>query len=566
MPKRYKLFIFSSLALLLALVGIFSATFAFAKGQSPVNAYANQAPSAKPAIAHMVAIHTVNMQHVPAATATASHSQVRTLPFLTGVNQAVYAQRKAAAAHSTHAPVDTHAISDVNTPTTTAKFNGMADSASICGCQPPDQALATSSSWVFQGVNTSFAVYSPSGALQSGWPKNAQNFFGVPNPGSCDTRGPFLSDPRAFYDPKDGRFWAASLQVEGAFGLNSCPEQTIYWIAVSKTNNPNGVWNVYAFNMALSSSSCPTCAADYTQFGFDQTAIYFTGNMFTQDGNTYAYAESFSVLKSTMEAGSAATAYGLYKFSANNVFLDTVQPVENEASSGPGVGLLINSFNMNGDGTHDCFTTACSGLVVWAIANPGQPTISATGVIVSSKTYINPPAADEPGHPASIETLDTRISGTPVYQQGLISFALETGLKNTTQVAPAIYWGQVQPTISGGIIMGGSIFQDGYIHFSGDRAASFGALMATSTGNLLIVFDTMSSTIDPGIMYATRLTTTTKGTFTAAIFLKKSTTATNNSRWGDYEAASYDGSNTWFSSQYSGSNGDWATFVGKVLL
>jgi hypothetical protein len=227
---------------------------------------------------------------------------------------------------------------------------------------------------------------------------------------------------------------------------------------------------------------------------------------------------------------------------------------------------LISSFNGNGDGTHDCYTTACSGLVVWALANPGQSTVSATGVIVSSKTYINPPSADEPGHPASIETLDTRISGTPVYQQGLISFALETGLKNTTQVVPAIFWGQVKPTISSGTITGGSIFQSGYFHFSGDRAASFGALMATSSGNLLMVFDTMSSTIDPGIMYATRLTTTTKGTFTTAIFLNKSTTATNNSRWGDYEAASYDGTNTWFSSQYSGSNGDWATFVGKVLL
>src|SRR5205823_7267652 len=63
----------------------------------------------------------------------------------------------------------------------------------------PDQALAASPNWVLQGVNTSFAVYSTTGTLQAGWPKNAQNFFGIPNPGSCDTHGPFLSDPRAFY-------------------------------------------------------------------------------------------------------------------------------------------------------------------------------------------------------------------------------------------------------------------------------------------------------------------------------------------------------------------------------
>lgn len=279
----------------------------------------------------------------------------------------------------------------------------------------------------------------------------------------------------------------------------------------------------------------------------------------------YVYAEAFSVLKSTMEAGSSVTAYGFFNFTANGVAVDTVQPVENEASSGPGVGLLINSFNMNGDGTHDCFSTACSGLVVWAITNPGQSTASATGVIVSTKTYIDAPQADEPGSPASIETLDTRISGTPVYQQGLISFALETGLNNGTQVVPAIFWGQVSPAISGGTITGITVFQSGRLHFSGDRAASFGALMATSSGNLLMVFDTMSNTIDPSIMYATRLTTDTKGTFESAKYLKQATTATADSRWGDYEAASYDGSstnNTWFSSEYS--NGDWATYIGKV--
>jgi hypothetical protein len=287
--------------------------------------------------------------------------------------------------------------------------------------------------------------------------------------------------------------------------------------------------------------------------------------MFTQNGLAYAYAESFSALKSTMEAGLAVTAYGFFGFTARGVAVDTLQPVENEASSGPGAGLLINSFNINGDGTHNCITTACSGLVVWAIANPGQASVSVTAVIVSTKTYIDAPQADEPGCPACIDTLDTRISGTPVYQSGLISFALETGLNNGTQVVPAVFWGQVKPTISGGTITGASVFQSGRLHFSGDRAASFGALMATGSGNLLIVFDTMSNTINPGIMYATRLTTDTKGIFEAAKYLKQATVATADSRWGDYEAASYDGSgtnNTWFSSEYS--NGDWATFIGKV--
>ena len=546
-------------ALLVLLVGMFGTAFVFAREQSQSAAHSNRAASASRVVVPMLTMHTVNMQNVPAASTGSAVTHPVLMPFLTGVSRAVYAQRKAVAAHNKNAPLDTSATGTIETPTTTSKFAGQGDT---CGCQPPDQALAASSSWVLQGVNASFAVYNTTGTRQAGWPKTSVSFFGVPNPtpSGCAS-SPFMSDPRAFYDPRDGRFWVAMLEVEGAFGVNSsCTEVTRYWVAVSGTNNPNGSWFVYAFNMALGTTN----AADYTEFGFDQTAIYFSGNMFDRSGSVYQYAESFSALKSTMEAGGAVTAYGFTNFTANGVLVDTLQPVENEASSGPGVGLLINSFNANGDGTHNCATTACSGVVVWAINNPGQSTASITSLIIATKTYILPPLADEPGCSGCVDTNDTRISGTPVYQQGLISFSLNTGVNNGTQVVPAAFWGQVSPTISGGKITGGSIFQSGNIHFSGDRAAFFGALMATSSGNLLIVFDTMSSSIDPSIMYATRLTTDTKGKFEKALFLKKSTAPTADQRWGDYEAASYDGSsnNTWFSAQYS--NGDWATYIGKV--
>src|SRR5579863_2573913 len=422
-------------ALLVLLVGMFGTAFVFAKEQNQSAAHGNRATSARSVVASMETMHTINMQNVPAESEGTAAKRPALMPFLTGVSPAVYAQRKAAAAYNKNAPLDTSATGVIDTPTTTAKFAGQGDT---CGCQPPDQALAASSSWVLQGVNTSFAVYNTTGTRQSGWPKTSVSFFGVPNPtpSGCAS-SPFMSDPRAFYDPKDGRFWVAMLEVEGALGINpSCSEVTRYWLGVSQTNNPNGVWNIYAFNMAITSGTgaCPTCVADYTEFGFDQTAIYFSGNMFTQNGSAFSYAESYSVLKSTMESGSSATAYGFYGFTANGVNVDTLQPVENEASTGPGVGLLINSFNANGDGTHNCVTTACSGVVVWAINNPGQSTVSATGAVIATKTYILPPSADEPGCSGCVDTNDTRISGTPVYQQGLISFSLNTGLNNGTNV------------------------------------------------------------------------------------------------------------------------------------
>src|SRR5436853_305389 len=82
------------------------------------------------------------------------------------------------------------------------------------GCIAADMARAASSRFVLQGVNTQWQVWDTAGNVQAGWPVSAQNFFGVPNVTNadgtpCDTdhrSQPFLSDPRALYDPADGRF------------------------------------------------------------------------------------------------------------------------------------------------------------------------------------------------------------------------------------------------------------------------------------------------------------------------------------------------------------------------
>lgn len=572
MRKHVKAYLFSLFTLALLVTSVIGVNFVFAKGQqqrvdTPV---LSGAGVATPATASAVVRQSVNMQNVPQATASAAvgHRQV---PFLTGVSAATYAQRKATAAHTTAAPKDPHpfASSDgvsPNTPVLSKSFQGMADSASICppaGCQPPDMAVAASPTWVVQGVNTSFAVYNTAGALQAGWPKSAQSFFGVPNPGTCDPNGPFLNDPRAFYDTVDGRFWVAMLQVEGAFGINNCPFLTRYWIAVSKTNNPTGVWNVYSFDMSAGTLN----ATDYTQFGFDKQAVYFSGNMFNQAGNAFQYAEVFGASKASMEAGSAVTAKGFTQLRSAGVFVDTVQPVELQADgkAAPSVEFLVSSYNITSGGG-SC-STGCSGIVVWAIRNVlTTPTISR--ITATSTTYTLAPLADQPGATQTIETSDTRISGTPVYSAGVISFALETAVNNGTAVVPGIFWGQVKPTLNGsGTVTAATITQSGYLSFTGDRAASFGAVMPDANGNLFMVFDSMSNTIFPGAYYTVRRATDPPGTLEVSKSLKKGLVSTTNGRWGDFEATSFDGASTnnvWIAAQYSGPLGDWSSYIGEA--
>ncbi len=585
--KNYWGYAFTLLALATILASIFSVSFVLAKGTDHHTSSVGISGIGQPVSTPAVAMHVVDMQQAPSvANMPVSHLPPQALP-VPAWNPNVYKQLKTLAAHNNNAPVAStvqsalpNATGSVDTPTVSKKFQGMADSASICpplGCQPPDQALAASTSWVLQGVNTSFAVYSTAGTLQSGWPKSAQSFFGVPNPGSCDPNGPYLTDPRAFYDPNDGRFWTAILQVEGVSGrTQNCPFLTRYWIAVSQTSDPRGLWNIYAFDM----SGGTTNDADYTMFGFDQQAIYFSGNMFNQALTAYEYAEIFGVNKSLMEAGSSVTAFGFRNLSVTatrTVLVDTVQPVETEARKygGPNGGVFINSFNggevhqFNGDPFgDDCISSSCHGLAVWTMTKPGTSSATLSFTFVDTAHYILPPSSDEPGCTQCVDSLDTRVSGTPPYHNGDLSFALETGVNNGSQIVPAILWGQVVPAINDdGTLAGATLFQQGYYAYAGDTSASFGALMPDADGDLFMVFELMSSSIKPEVVYTARRVALSLGIFhDGGIVLRAGNARTTNFRWGDYEATSYDGfssNKVWFAGEYSPSNGDWSTFIGK---
>lgn len=513
--------------------------------------------------------HAMNIYQLPKeAAAPTMHSAARQLPFLTVKSASQFAAAKAAAAHNTHAP-RAAAMPGPQTVSSQHEFQGMQDSPSICpyfgGCQPPDMGLASSPKYVAQLVNTSFELFDTTGHSVVG-PINLQTFYGVPNPpNNCDPAGPFLSDPRAFYDPNTGFFWTATLQVEGGLGIApNCPLLSRYWIA--NFNPTTGVGHVYSFDMRLGT----TQVADYTQFGFNKDVIAFSGNMFsTTSANTF-YAEAGFAPKAAMQQGKPVTVTFFTGFSAGGVILDTVQPVETITPKllDPGVEYLIDSFNGFGDPFgDDCFTTACHGLVVWAY-NP--KTHSMSGTVTNSNPYIIPPNADQPGCSQCVETIDARITGTPVYSvgsgNGLISFSLDTGIQNgAASVVPGIFWGQVQPALSGGSIVFAGVYQSGYLAFAGDQAASFGAMMQDKNGRLVMVFDTMSAFLNPSIMYSVRLKTDPLGSLRLPHFLIKGTVSTFDSRWGDFEAASYDGFSTnhiWVASQYS--IGDWATFIARV--
>jgi hypothetical protein len=472
-------------------------------------------------------------------------------------------------------------------------FNGLADSSTICsyfgsGCAPPDMGVGASDQWVVQAINTSIAVYNTAGAIQAGFPKSLQAFAGVPapSPAGCDSshaNQPFLSDPRVIYDPVTARFTVAFLQVEDAFGIaTSCTFVSKYWVAVSKTSDPRGAWTVYQFdtrNLVGSGNS----AADYTQLGFNSQAIFIGGNQFNQAGTAYNGAWTLAIPKATAEAGGAIPSIsGFGGYTANDGtatrVLDTVQPVNSfgDGFGGPATEFLISSFNEN---------IAESKVVVFAFSNPlkhqGQGQ-KLTGVIVTTRSYSQPPLADNfPACTNCLETIDNRISGTPVYMHGNIYAAHDTAVNNGTSTNANVHWMIVEPVLNqlavagctecGAITTSTRVLDNQYLTYAGTTDDWFGVIQPDREGNVFLGYEygSTSGHVSPSSVYIARRATAAAGASwgDGGFFLKQASTSTTNSRWGDYEAASFAGWNgnyVWFGTEFAGANHDWATHIDKV--
>ena len=497
------------------------------------------------------------------------------------------------------------------TPQPSASFIGQQASATTCsyfgqGCNPPDMALAASPQFVLQGVNTQWEVFDTAGNVQPGWPVSAQNFFGVPNVtkadgNPCDTAHlsqPFLSDPRALYDPVDGRFWAAQDQIENALGVaTDCPFKAVYWVAVSSTSDPNGAWNVYEFEMSLGQKlHGQPIASDFTQLGINSQAVYFSSNMFNQSGTLYAYAELFEANKSQMEQGKADfTAQGFFNLRADGPGLtlktgpflaDTVQPMidlDGSTTNGVFVNTLDgpdpatgNFCGFFGGGAAD----ACKGLAVWNLANPvahdtGGPLPTLQGTYVpNTNPFLFAPAADQPSCNQCVAAGDLRISGTPIARHGHIYTAWVTAIDNGTQVVPGIEWAQVSLTDYS--------VQSGYYNFAGDAAATYPAVMPDAQGNVTMLFEHMSSDVFPEARYIVR--GAGQANFTGGgVVLKEGESSYRPERcgtiipvcrWGDYEATSFDGQgHIWFAGEYANEyqgivppafGRNWGTWIGAI--
>ena len=179
---------------------------AIGAGTALANAQVVAAPTA---VQHLTYLGTVDMKSLSRAPSSAQGK-----PRAGSVLRLKSARPQSGAAVPNPNPTPTPLVLNPGTASgfigLTAPDNGRLNGTDV---EPPDQGLCAHNGTAMEMVNLAVGVYSTNGVIQS-YPVSLNSFFGEPPVfGNNGTYGPFLSDPRCYYDAQTQRWFATVLEI-----------------------------------------------------------------------------------------------------------------------------------------------------------------------------------------------------------------------------------------------------------------------------------------------------------------------------------------------------------------
>lgn len=317
--------------------------------------------------------------------------------------------------------------------------------------EPPDQALCAGNGYVVEAVNNVLNIFNTSGQsvlpdntatnIVSGFPRNVNHavdlnsFFGyLPAINrATGVRGPSITDPTCLYDAATQRFFLVVLTLEtlpsGAFTQVNHLD-----IAVSKTSNPTGQWNIYRVDVTNDGTNTGGVnpgpyLGDYPHIGADAYGFYVSTNAYPWDGYGFGGAQLYAFSKSQLAAGNS---------SVTMVHLDTSGMVNLPSDAGtsqPGFTVWpaqspgANSFQLGNNGTEYFMSSnaadeathpvagtggnyTSSNIIVWTLTNTASlnstlPALNLSAKVLGVNQYAIPPAQQQPGSGTLASTTTT---------------------------------------------------------------------------------------------------------------------------------------------------------------
>ena len=453
--------------------------------------------------------------------------------------------------------------------------------------EPPDQALCAGNGFVLEGVNNVFAVHTTSGAQVSA-PQSYIPFWnnGVPEVDRTVTPrrfGPFVSDPRCYFDPGTQRFFMTELQLgtnpaTGAFTGDSFVNIAVSRSATPTTSSKN--WFLYRLNVRNDGTQgtpahrgCP-CLGDQPLIGADRNGFFVTTNEFPLAGagfngnQSYAFdkvALTKNVLKvQRIESVDPPLAEGV----AYSVQPATSPSAADWSDAAGGTELALSALDFTGG--------LDNRIANWAFTNTSSlasptPAVRLDKVVIASEVYGMPPkAAQKPGPTPLADAVnakenlldsnDDRMNQT-VFAGGRLFSAVNTAVKaETNPTSVGIAYFVVAPSVGPSGALSASVSNQGYVSVTNQSVMYPSIGVTAGAGAAAMSFSLSGTDFYPSSAYV-RLDGS--GTVTSPVTISAAGTDPADGftgypafggggieRWGDYSAAVADGSSIWMASEY----------------
>jgi hypothetical protein len=485
----------------------------------------------------------------------------------------------------------------------------LADGGNQFSLEPPDQGMCVGNGQVIDTINDAFAVYTTSGsrsnveALVPFW-FPGQHEATRNSAGTIVAFGPFVSDPKCYFDPGNGHWYMTALEIDQDAVTGDFTGGSSLLIAVSKTSaastNPAN-WYLYRVNSRNDGTGgtpvhpgCP-CFGDQPLIGADRYGFYITTNEFSISpfGAVFNGAQVYAFDKDALAAG--------------RLKMQLIDGAPIPLAEGPAYSLQpatspsAGSWSTAANGTEylmsalDFDATLDNRVAAWALTNTrslttGSPSVHLQYSLVGTQVYGQPPDAAQKagptpladavngGHEELIAGNDDRMEQV-VYANGNLWAGLNTVIKTDngpSRVGAA--WFVISPSLNNAGTLSAQLVNNGIVAVNRESLL-YPSIGVTPNGQGVMTFSLVGPDYFPSAAF-TRITAAgTEGVvhigaagtepddgFTGYAVYGGSGTG----RWGDYSAAVADASgNIWLAQEYIPGGArtalaNWGTFVSQV--
>ncbi|MGE5220678.1 MAG: hypothetical protein ACM3SP_27025 [Chloroflexota bacterium] len=419
-------------------------------------------------------------------------------------------------------------------------FDGM--SVYDGGYIPSDSNIAVGPNHIVETVNAAYAIYDKNGHRLLG-PNSLRSLWaGLGGPCAANNGG----DPVVQYDRAADRWMITQI------GSLSSPYAQC--IAVSRTNDPTGAYNLYSYSFG-------SYLNDYPKFSVWPTATnsayLATYNLFA-NGRTWSGAEICAYDRTAMING-AASPVGLCYTGVNGA---SFLPVDLDGATAPLDGTPAYFVDLE--------TTNSLGMYAmspnFATSTATLSSFSTLSVASFSEACGGGACVPQPGTTRQLDSLADRLMNRAAlrvfsdHQSIVLNHSIAAGSSS------AVRWYELQSPLSTNGAF--SVYQQGTFAPDTDHRW-MGSAALDQAGNIALGYSVSSATTFPSIRYTGRSPSDALGTMSAeASIIEGGGSQTGYTRWGDYTSMRIDPSDDctfWYVNEYYPvtSSYGWYTRIGS---